>query len=116
MGTITETVNNVINTEKIVRKEIYIDGRHEYDYLVDSLSSNVTIYSLYCSQDNEWGESVKGKLAIQLMDNGDGVEFNNLDLCKSVDYLEVEQLHILLRLYSQYSKYEMLDPLDKKEF
>ena len=115
MGTLTEAMSGVINT-KIVKKEIYIDGIYEYDYLVDSISSDVTIYSLYYSQDNTWGNETKGKLAVQLMDDGDGVEINNINICKHIEYLELEQLHVLLRLHAQQSKYEMLDPLAKKEF
>ena len=115
MGTITEAMSDAINT-KIVKREIYIDGTHEYDYLVDNVSSGITIHSLYCSNDNSWSEDTKGKMVIQLMDNGDDVEFNNIDLCLPIDYLCVERIHILLRLYSQQSKYEMIDPSAKKQF
>ena len=115
MGTITEAMSDAINTKK-VKKEIYIDGVHEYDYIFDDVDSGIALHSLYCSNDNSWSEDTKRKMVIQLMDNGDVVEFNNIDPCFPMDYLCVERLHILLRLYSQQSKYEMIDPSARKQF
>lgn len=116
MGTITEVMKNAIKSSSVVKKEIYVDGIFDYVYLVDTISSNVVIHSLYCSDDDSWGDDVKGKMVIQLMDDGNGVEINNLDLCKQIEYLELEQLHILLRLHSSQSKYEISDPSAKKQF
>lgn len=115
MGTITEAMKDAINSSSLIKKNVYVDGIHEYDYLKDDLSSEIAIHTLYHSNSNVWHQNTKGTMAVQLLDDGDGVQINNVDI-NNIEYLELEQLHILLRLHAQLSKYEILDPLDKKEF
>jgi hypothetical protein len=116
MGTITEAMQNAINIGKAFKEEIYINDVHDYDYVVDCISQDVCIHSLYCSQDDSWGDDLKGKMVVQLMDDGNGVEINNINTSIHIDYLELEQLHILLRLHSSNSKYERVVPSNKTIF
>jgi hypothetical protein len=53
---------------------------------------------------------------MQLVDNGDGVEIIGINAKKHLDYLEAEQLHILLRLSSTNCVYQITEPAIKKEF
>jgi hypothetical protein len=65
------------------------------------------IHTLYYSDHIEWTSSIVGTKAIELIDSGDGVQIKGLALDEEEDYLKVEQLHIILRLYSQECIYEI---------
>jgi len=53
---------------------------------------------------------------MQLLDNGDGIEILSANTKKHLNYLQAEQLHILLRLSSTHSVYQITEPSPKKEF
>jgi len=74
------------------------------------------VHTLYFSDDEEWADNMKKQVAMQLVDNGDGVEIIGINAKKHLDYLEAEQLHILLRLSSTHSVYQITEPSIKKEF
>jgi hypothetical protein len=96
-------------------EEIYIDGIHEYDYLKTKTEDSM-IHTLYYSDHLEWTSSIVGTKAIELIDSGDGVQIKGLALDEEENYLKVEQLHIILRLYSQESTYEIAPAPSKREF
>jgi hypothetical protein len=50
------------------------------------------------------------------VDNGDGIEIIGVCKKKVLNYLEAEQLHILLILSSTHSVYQIAEPTPKKEF
>lgn len=87
-------------------EEIYIDGIHEYDYLKTNVEGSM-IHTLYYSDHLEWSSSLVGTKAIELIDNGNGVQIKGLALDEEENYLRIEQLHIILRLYSQECTYEI---------
>ena len=87
-------------------EEIYIDGIHEYDYLKTE-TKDQTIHTLYYSDHLEWSSSIVGTKAIELIDTHDDVVIEKIDTTKPMNYLQVEQLHIILRLYSQDCTYEI---------
>jgi len=95
-------------------EEIYIDGIHEYDYL-KTATKDETVHTLYYSDHIEWSGGIVGTKAIELIDSGNGVSINNTSL-NDEDYLRIEQLHVLLRLYSQPSVYEISQPSIKTKF
>ena len=118
MPKLTEEIQKIVDnaSEVLYREEIYINSRHEYDYHKLEATSNVTVHTLYFSNDDEWSDSMKKKVAMQLVDNGDGIEIIGINAKKQLDYLEAEQLHILLRLSSTHSIYQIAEPTPKKEF
>jgi TRAP-type C4-dicarboxylate transport system substrate-binding protein len=118
MAKLNEEIQKVIDnaSEVLYREEIYINSRHEYDYHKLEATRNVTVHTLYFSEDEEWAENMRKQVAMQLVDNGDGVEIIGACTKKHLDYLEAEQLHILLRLSSTHCVYQIAEPAPKKEF
>jgi hypothetical protein len=118
MAKLNEEIQKVIDnaSEVLYREEIYINSRHEYDYHKLEATKNVTVHTLYFSDDVEWGDDTKKQVAMQLVDNGDGVEIIGACTKKHLNYLEAEQLHILLRLASTHCVYQIAEPAPKKEF
>lgn len=118
MAKLNEEIQKVIDnaSEVLYREEIYINSRHEYDYHKLEAAKNVTVHTLYFSDDEEWADSMKKQVAMQLVDNGDGIEIIGACTKKNLDYLEAEQLHILLRLSSSHSVYKIAEPSPKRDF
>lgn len=118
MGKLNKEIQEVIDkaVDNIYREEIYINDKHEYDYHKHEASSNITVHTLYYSDDDQWGDNMKKKVAMQLVDNGDGIEIIGACNKKHISYLEAEQLHILLRLSSTHVVYKIAEPSIKKEF
>jgi hypothetical protein len=111
---IQKVIDNVSDT--LYREEIYINGKHEYDYHKLQATPDVIVHTLYYSEDEEWANDVRKQVAMQLVDNGDGIEIIGACTKKNLNYLEAEQLHILLRLSSTHSVYQIAEPSPKKEF
>ena len=83
-----------------MRKQIFIDDVHEYDYeLVDD-----NRHTLYYSNGAGWQEYIRGNVAMQIIDTGNGLHTN---LHKTINYSEAQELFILLKLINQPSKYEI---------
>ena len=118
MAKLNEEIQKVIDnvSDTLYREEIYINGSHEYDYHKHDISKNITVHTLYFSDDDEWADNLKKQVAMQLVDNGDGIEIIGACNKKVMSYLEAEQLHILLRLASTHSVYEIAPPPVKTEF
>ena len=118
MATLNKAIQEVLdNTSDVLYKEeIYINGKHEYDYHKLSSKTNVTVHTLYFSDDEEWAEDHRNTVAMQLVDDGNGLEIIGVNTKKSINYLEAEQLHILLRLSSSQSVYQIAEPTPKVEF
>ena len=118
MAKLNEEIQKVIDNASNVLygEEIYINSRHEYDYHKLEATPSVTVHTLYFSEDDEWADHMKKKVAMQLVDNGDGIEIIGINAKKQLDYLEAEQLHILLRLSSTHVVYQIAEPTPKKDF
>ena len=118
MATLTKAIQDVLdNTSDVLyRQEIYINDRHEYDYHKLKATADVTVHTLYFSDDNEWSEHIQKQVAMQLVDNGNGVELIGVNSKKTIDYLEAEQLHILLRLSSGHCVYQIAESKTKSSF
>lgn len=97
------------------KEEIYIDGIYEYDY-VKTETKDECIHTLYYSDWYGWADSLKSEKAIELIDSGNGVTIKNLVIDEEIDYLRIEQLHIILRLHSQQCTYQISQPSLKKDF
>jgi hypothetical protein len=118
MATLKKEIQDVLdNTSDVLyREEIYINGTHEYDYHKLEATKEATVHTLYYSDDFEWADHIRKTVAMQLVDTGSGVEIIGVNSKKQIDYLEAEQLHILLRLSSSHSVYQITEPAVKKEF
>jgi len=118
MATLKKEIQDVIdNTNDVLfREEIYINDVHEYDYYKLHTSKDATVHTLYFSNDASWDSNISNTVAMQLVDNGNGIEIIGVNSKKTIEYLEAEQLHILLRLSSGHSVYRIAEPSIKKEF
>jgi hypothetical protein len=118
MAKLNEEIQKVINnaSDTLYREEIYINGRHEYDYHKLEATPHATVHTLYYSDDFEWADNIRKTVAMQLVDTGGGVELIGINSKKEINYLEAEQLHILLRLSSSHSVYKIAEPSPKREF
>ena len=117
MAKLNEEIQKVIDnaSDVLYREEIYINGRHEYDYHKLEATKQATVHTLYYSDDYEWADHVRKTVAMQVVDNGGGIEIIGISTKKEINYLEAEQLHILLRLSSTHSVYQITEPVVKKE-
>jgi hypothetical protein len=118
MATLSKQIQDVINntSDVLYREEIHINGKHEYDYHKLQAAKHATVHTLYFSDNDEWDDVVRKSVAMQLVDTGDGIQIIGLCTKKEIDYLEAEQLHILLRLASVRSVYQIAEPTPKKDF
>ena len=118
MSTLKKEIQDVIdNTSDVLyREEIYINGTHEYDYHKLEATKEATVHTLYFSDDFEWNENIRKTVAMQLVDTGSGIEIIGVNSKKEINYLEAEQLHILLRLSSVHSVYKIAEPSPKRDF
>lgn len=118
MGKLNKTLQEMIDNSNtaLYREEIYINGRHEYDYHKLEATSDVTVHTLYFSEDDEWPDESKKVVAMQLVDDGNGIQIIGICKKKDISYGEAERLHILLRLSSTNSVFEIAEPSPKKEF
>ena len=118
MATLKKEIQDVIDntSDLLYREEIYINGKHEYDYHKLDATPQATVHTLYCSDDFEWSEHIRKTVAMQLVDTGSGIELIGINSKKEINYLEAEQLHILLRLSSSHSVYQITEPAPKREF
>lgn len=118
MGKLNKAIQDVIdNTSDVLyREEIYINGKHEYDYHKLEAAKHATVHTLYFSDNDEWADAMKKQVAMQLIDTGDGIQIIGICTKKEIDYLEAEQLHILLRLASTHSVYQIAEQPIKKDF
>jgi hypothetical protein len=119
MAKLNEEIQKVIDnvSDTLYREEIYINSRHEYDYHKLQATDDVVVHTLYFSDnEEEWADDVRKQVAMQLVDNGDGIEIIGACTKKNLNYLEAEQLHILLRLSSTHRVYQIAEPSPKKDF
>ena len=118
MAKLNKQIQDVIdNTSDVLyREEIYINSKHEYDYHKLEAAQHATVHTLYFSDNDEWADNLKKQVAMQLVDTGDGIQIIGLCTKKDINYLEAEQLHILLRLASAHSVYQIAEPKPKKDF
>lgn len=118
MATLNKEIQKVIDntSEVLYREEIYINGKHEYDYHKLEAAKDATVHTLYFSDSDEWDQSVRKQVAMQLVDTGDGIQIIGACTKKEINYLEAEQLHILLRLSSSHSIYQISEPAPKRDF
>lgn len=113
---LNEQIKETLEQENLYKEEIYINDKHEYDYHNHKVSKKINVHTLYYSNSEEWSDNLKKEVAMQLVDNGDGIEIIGACNKKVMTYLEAEQLHILLRLSSGHSVYQIAEPTPKREF
>jgi hypothetical protein len=118
MAKLNKEIQEIIDKakENLYKEEIYINGKHEYDYHKLEASPNNTVHTLYYSDHVEWSEHVRKTIAMQVVDTGNGIEIIGISKKKSINYSEAERLHILLRLSSDNSVYQISETSPKRDF
>lgn len=118
MATLSKSIQDIIDRadDCLYREEIYINDSHEYDYHKHEISESMRVHTLYYSDNDEWSDHIRKNVAMQILDNGDGLQIIGISTKKQLTYLEAEQLHILLRLSSSHSVYQIAPPPAKKDF
>lgn len=89
-----------------MKKQIFIDDIHEYDYQL----TDDNLHTLCYSNGSEWVENVKETVANTVIDDGNGliIRFDKANKTGiRLDYSEAERLFILLKLINQPAKYEI---------
>ena len=83
--------------------QIFIDEQYEYDY--EELDGVHTLYYNNCEQ---WNKHTRGEIALQLIDDGNGLIFGEEKLKKnSINYMQSVQLTIILKLINKDYKFEI---------
>ena len=118
MAKLNKEIQEIIDKakENLYKEEIYINGKHEYDYHKLDAAPQTTVHTLYFSNDFEWSDHIRKTVAMQIVDTGSGVELIGVNSKKEISYLEAEQLHILLRLSSDNSVYQISETSPKRDF
>jgi len=86
-----------------MKQQIFIDDIHEYDY-EEITQGDVIHHNLYFSNAEQWNDHIKGKIAMVIKDDGNGLEG---DESGKIDYHKADQLFILLKLILPIQKYEI---------
>jgi hypothetical protein len=74
-------------------QQIFIDNEYQYDYLQEGES-----HKLLYSNTDEWNSHVRGRVAFELIDDGNGLKISTDFNKEHIDYSHAEQLLILLKL------------------
>ena len=87
-----------------MRQQIFIDDEHTFDYeLVD-----YNKHTLYYCDSEDWIISLRGEIALQLIDSGNGLKIlTKFDAEDKMSYCESEMFFILLKIIHNPSKYEI---------
>ena len=87
-----------------MRHQIFIDDEYNFDYeLVDGNK-----YTLYYCDSEDWIISLRGEIALQLIDSGNGLKIlTKFDAEDKMSYCESEMLLILLKIIHNPAKYEI---------
>ena len=118
MATLSKSIQDIIDRadDCLYREEIYINDSHEYDYHKHEISENIRVHTLYYSDNSDWASNYRKTVAMQILDDGNGIQIIGISTKKQLTYLEAEQLHILLRLSSTHCVYQIAPPPVKKDF
>jgi hypothetical protein len=82
---------------EIKKKVIFVDGRYDHDFVSDGVT-----HTLLYSNSEGWSAHVRGTIALELVDDGNGYKVNGVDERKRLNYSEVVYLNILLQLIQDY--------------
>lgn len=87
-----------------MKQQIFVDGVYDYDYEV--VDDNK--HTLYYSTGDNWTSYYRGKIALQIEDDGNGFKFLTKFTEKNrMDYSETEHMYILIRLTNCHNNYEI---------
>ena len=99
--------NPVLTTNfkiKKMKEQIFVDGDYDYDYAI--VDDNK--HTLYYSNVEHWTSHIRGEIAFQIEDDGNGLKIlSKFSEKKRIDYSESEQLYILLKLINTPCNYEI---------
>jgi hypothetical protein len=89
-------------------REIFIDGTTEYQYeLIDKT------HTLYYNQGEQWQDSVKGTVAMSIVDTGNALKIGGQQTKNNnLSYMESLHLTILLKLINSDYKFEIGEKIE----
>lgn len=92
------------------------DGIHEYNIVVNEIKKE-TKYSLFNSNNEIWSKQFRNKLALSMIDNGNGVIFES-NISKTFEYHELLAIRLLICFAHQKEnglKYRIIENINEIE-
>lgn len=87
-------------------QEIFVNGEYQYDYECVG-----KVHTLYYSEGEEWCDDVKGQIAMQITDDGNGLIFGKKVRNKKYNYDTALYLTILMKMIHSEYKFEISNKL-----
>jgi len=75
---------------KIEKRQIFFQGKYEYDLEFDGQT-----FSLYYNDGVQWSSHIRGSLAFQIIDDGNGFKITKLAKKDRLDYSEIFYMNVL---------------------
>lgn len=80
-----------------MKNQIFINNQYEYDY--DCTEKGLSkMHTLYYAPVEPWNDDLHNKPALVIEDFGDGLNVITRLNCKHIEYVEADQLLILLKI------------------
>lgn len=91
-----------------MKKPIFVDDTHDYDLLVNNDN-----YTLFYSEGEQWTSNTRGKIAMEIVDTGNGFEIVEAKLSdvNHFDYSEMLFVSILTKIIFQNRKIELAEKI-----
>jgi len=87
-----------------MRQQIFVNGKYEFDFEM----SEGKLYTLYFAEADTWAVKIRGGIAFQIQDDGNGYNtLNSFQDFDKINYSEFQYLQILLRLIGSENVYEI---------
>lgn len=84
-----------------MRQQIFVDNEYMYDYeIIDD-----NRHTLYYSNNEYWSDHIQGHVAMQIINDGNGLILP--PKLKRMDYDDAEKMFILLKLINRSAVYEI---------
>ena len=97
-----------------MKNQIFIDNQYEYDY--DCIEKDKKkIHTLYYSPVEPWSEELHNKPALVIEDFGDGLNIVTRLSYKYLEYIEADQLLILLKVINSNPPFQSVYEIGTKK-
>lgn len=97
-----------------MKNQIFIDNQYEYDY--DCIEKGKKkIHTLYYSPVEAWSDELHNKPALVIEDFGDGLNIVTRLSYKHLEYIEADQLLILLKVINNNPPFQSVYEIGTKK-
>ena len=97
-----------------MKNQIFIDNQYEYEY--DCIEEGKKkIHTLYYAAVESWSDELYNKPAITIEDTGDGFNIVTKLNYKELDYIEADQLLILLKVINSTPPFQCVYEIGNKK-